>query len=373
MRVLIALDSFKDSLSSAAACQAVARGFDKAGFSSKILPISDGGEGFLACIKGQKEGSILHEIPCLDAYLKPQVASILLHEDSCYIECAQFIGLERVALNDRRVQDASSHPLSLALKEGKRLGAKRFVIGLGGSATNDLGAGFLQGLGAVFYGEQGEIKSPICGKDLLNIKSIDLGRMQRDFGEVYLACDVENPLTGPNGASHIYARQKGANDGDIELLERGIMHLEQLLNAAFGKSPGQEPGSGAAGGLGAAFFYAFDAKKCAALDILGAAEALEDVDLLITGEGRVDKSTIKGGKAPLALARLAKAKKVPAIALCGSLELDLAGLCELEREGLGAAFSIVSGPMELAQALHRALDLLELSAFNLARSLRLLG
>ncbi|MEL6133694.1 MAG: glycerate kinase, partial [Bacteroidota bacterium] len=247
-------------------------------------------------------------------------------------------------------------------------GVEEIILGLGGSATCDAGVGMAQALGYQFLGEEGNCLHPV-GKDLSQIAQIDATQVHPRLHHVSIsiACDVENPLYGPQGAAFIFAPQKGANQQEVRILDQGLQDIAHLLNRLAGKSVENILGAGAAGGMGAGAmaFLRGELQSGAALvgKWAGLSKQLADADLIITGEGKLDSQS-KDGKLISYIMKEAHQANVPVIALCGSLNLDIKGIEEL---GLISAQSILTGPATLDQALKSTKKGLELAAYSAFR------
>jgi len=328
MKIVIALDSFKGSCSARLACQAVAEGFKRVSseLDMTLLPISDGGEGLLESLENSPalSGVTPYIFSCTGPYgSKVDAGLLVLEGKTAFIEMAQCCGLELVQREHRRVENASTYGLGEMVKHALDMGCSRIVIGIGGSATNDGGAGFAQALGAQFYDKNSQlIEMPICGKDLINIAKIDFDKFDSRAAKVEfnVSCDVENPLLGKNGATYVYGPQKGADQATLDQLEIGMAHYVKLMSAITGKDVSLEAGSGAAGGLGAGLRWFVSAKLEKGIDLvlglLGAKSYIQQADLVIVGEGRLDSQSANG-KAPVGVARMARHYGVPVLALCG--------------------------------------------------------
>ena len=246
------------------------------------------------------------------------------------------------------------------------------IIGLGGSATNDGGAGMAAALGVRFFDFRGEIIMP-NGENLKHICDIDIRGLDSRIKDVSIevACDVENPLIGPNGASYIFGPQKGADIQMVEELDKGLQNYGLVLEKLFNRSLVGLPGAGAAGGLGAGLVGFLDAKLIKGIDIVMGITKLEEkmngVDLVITGEGMMDYQTAFG-KTPYGVAKLANKYKIPVIALTGAIG---AGAEILYEKGFNSIFSIIDKPMTLEEAIHNSKILLENAAERIIRAVKI--
>ena len=322
MKIVVAMDSFKGSLASDEANRAVAAGL--AGHEVVLLPLSDGGEGFLEPFRG---GSFASRAATVGGPLgEPAEAEFLFSpaEGRAILESARCCGLGLVPEGRRDPLRASSAGLGELIRSALDLGAREIVVGLGGSATCDCGMGMAAALGVRFLDEAGA-ELPPCGANLARIRSVDPSGLDARLARVRVvaACDVVNPLCGPTGSALVYAPQKGADARAVALLESGARNLATLLHRALFADRSEEPGAGAAGGLGFALRAFLDAELVPGADLalraVGLREALEGASLLITGEGRYDAQT-RFGKAPARAAALARARSIPTLLLCGGCD-----------------------------------------------------
>lgn len=374
MKVVIAPDSFKESLSAAEVAAAIARGWAKVFPAAELvlLPMADGGEGtvdaLLASLGGQRREQRVQGP--LGAPLTAHWG--LLADGSAAIEVAAASGLHLLEPVQRDVCRASSRGSGELLRAALDAGARRIILGLGGSATNDGGAGLLQALGVRLLDTQGQELAQ-GGAALAGLARIDSSGLDPRLAgvEVLVAADVDNPLCGPRGASAVFGPQKGASPCDVDLLDAALGHFARCTAEALGKDWQQEPGVGAAGGLGFALKAYLGASFCPGIQLVaqisGLAEAVIGADLVITGEGRLDSQTLHG-KTPAGVAEVAQQAGVPVLAIAGSLGDGYQALYEV---GIDAAFSLVPGPISLQQAMANAATELEARACDLARLWRL--
>ena len=374
MKVVIAPDSFKESLSAAKVAAAIARGWGKVFPDAELLllPMADGGEGtvdaLLASLGGQRM-----EQPASGPLGVPVTAHWgLLADGSAAIEVAAASGLHLLQPAQRDVCRASSRGSGELVLAALDSGAKRIVLGLGGSATNDGGAGLLQALGVRLLDARGQQLAP-GGAALQQLARIDISALDPRLQqvEILVAADVDNPLCGPRGASAVFGPQKGASPDDVDLLDAALGHFARCTAQVLGQDWQQEPGVGAAGGLGFALKAYLGASFCPGIQLVaqiaGLAQALTGADLVITGEGRLDSQTLHG-KTPAGVAEIAQQAGVPVLAIAGSLG---EGYQALYGVGIDAAFSLVPGPLSLQQAMASAAAELEARSCDLARLWRL--
>lgn len=370
MKVVIAPDSFKESLSAPDAAQAIARGWLSARPEDDLVlrPMADGGEGTVDAVLAAKSGE-RRECRVCGPLGQPVTAHWgWLEDGTAVIEMAAASGLHWVPERKRDATRTTSYGTGELLREALQAGARKIILGLGGSATNDAGLGLLQALGVRFLDGQGAELGP-GGAALAMLKSIDLSgldpRLQQV--EIEVAADVNNPLCGPHGASAVFGPQKGASPAQVEQLDAALRHFAGVTARTLGEDHSLFPGVGAAGGLGFASRAFLKARFRPGIELVaelsGLEDALQGAALAITGEGRLDGQSLHG-KTPVGVARLARRAGVPVIALAGSLG---EGLAELRDEGIEAAFSLVPGPITLAQACAQAAVELENRAEALAR------
>lgn len=326
MRIIIALDSFKESMSATVAVASAAAGIRAAHPAVTCLeaPISDGGEGLLDVLIPVL-GLETISVEVLDAYGELRTASYGLNPATgmAVIEVAQAIGLEHVPPHRRRILQASSAGVGQLLKDAHERGARDFLIGLGGTATSDGGIGAFLELGGSVMTSAGSADA-FDARALQEISSINLPDLSSWANTtVTLACDVSNPLTGATGAAQVFAPQKGASPEEVQLLDLLLGRWGQLVEDATGVQVVHAAGAGAAGGLGAFFLGFFGAMFKPGIDIVLDAIGLDDLlpsaDLVITGEGKIDAQTCHG-KAPWGVLQRARVQRVPVIAVCGKRE-----------------------------------------------------
>ncbi len=370
MKIVIAPDSFKESLSAPKVAAAIARGFVQAcpDVRCVCIPMADGGEGtveaILAATGGESRVNVVE-----DALGRPiQAQWGWLPGKIAIIEMACAAGLEHIAVADRDPLRASSLGVGQLMGHALDMGAQHIVLGLGGSATNDGGAGMLQALGLALLDAQGMALAP-GGAALAKLAHIDSSRLDARLKnvEITIASDVNNPLCGPKGASAVFGPQKGVTADQVMTLDRALAHFADLCAQVLGQDHRQDPGSGAAGGLGFAARAWMQARFRPGVEVVaelgGLASAIQDAQLVITGEGRMDAQTLHG-KTPMGVAKIAQAAGVPVIAIAGSLG---EGYQALYQSGIVAAFSLVSGPMTLEHACANAEQLLNDRAQDILR------
>lgn len=368
---LIAPDSFKGSISAIEFCNIANQLQSKHDINLLCRPLSDGGEGFVDAIvyAGLAEEKTLWASNPLGRKVKAKFAWMPA-SNTAIIEMAQASGITCLRREDRNPLQTHSTGTGQLIKAALALGAQKIILGLGGSATNDGGVGALQALGIPFTEAKGHAIN-LGGQALKTIDSIgEVPKALHDI-EWILACDVTNPLLGPQGATQVFAPQKGANEASINMLEQGLSHFANKLIESRGKDVTEIPGSGAAGGMAAGFIGLLDAQIKSGFDVLNDMLNLDRlfddnaIDVLITGEGKIDEQTAFG-KLPQRMARLAKQHQVKTVGLCGHLATTTEVLPEFD-----ALFSITPYPMDeftafsqSPQHLKNTLD----SIFSLLRS-----
>lgn len=317
MAVVIALDSFKGSLSAAKASRALAQGIEEVVPEEEVivLPIADGGDGLIDCLNESflAQGWKLQSLWVTGPYSKKVKASYLLKEKSAFIEMARSSGLTLVGNDQKRPLLSTTYGLGEVITDAVNRGATTLYIGLGGSATNDLGLGCMQALGVDLWTEDHQlIAQPFKSGDLLKLKEISTEKFESKFCNVKVVavCDVSNVLLGEKGATEVFGPQKGLRSEEIWQIESAMIQVAALLKEYFGKDYSETHGAGAAGGMGAALMWFFDAKVengiDTVLDLLQFENALKKAQFVITGEGSFDEQSLSG-KAPLGVLKMAKA------------------------------------------------------------------
>lgn len=358
MRVVVAPDSFKESMTAAEAAEAMVRGVRTVWPDAECvsLPLADGGEGTLAALVGPM-GAQLRSTATVDAIGRPIEAAWGLAADTAVIEAATVIGLELIPAELRDPLRAGTIGLAALITAALDAAATRMVIGIGGTATNDGGAGLLAGLGVRLLDGDGVEVAP-TPEGLQRLERVDVSGLDPRLRQVelQLASDVTNPLLGPDGATAVFAAQKGARSADLPQLETALRRLADALVAAGLPDVRELPGAGAAGGLGAALL-ALGARRGSGFTVVAQAvdleEAIRGADLVLTGEGSLDAQTASG-KAPAGVLALARRHAVPVLAFAGRIA-DVGAAIEL---GFVQAIAISPTSLPLEQALIRGPELL---------------
>lgn len=359
MRILVVPDSFKESLSAVEVAKAIAAGLNGFDRINEVieLPFSDGGEGAIDLLETLFDGSRV-EVQTVDALGRPIRAPYFRFKDrpAAWIELSQASGLAQIEPELRDPKITSTYGSGLQIKHALDSGCTDIYLGLGGSATNDAATGLLSALGALFSDEDGEPLEP-GGAALERLAHIDIEAVVRF--ELRLASDVEHPLLGPNGATHTFAPQKGADRATVTLLESALSNFAHKASALSQVDCAHLPKGGAAGGCAAALHSLLGAQLDSGFELLSNLarldEKIAEADLVITAEGRLDGQSIHG-KLPSALGLKCKALKKPLIVFAGSLEGPFEDLYKM---GVHGIFSIQSGPISLAESKAQAADLLQ--------------
>lgn len=374
LKIVVAMDSFKGSCSAFDAGEAVKRGILRVKKDAEVvnLPISDGGEGLIDALEQPLLGEhfVKKTMQVTGAYGEKTTCCFMQNEHSAVLEMAQCCGIYKYDRNKLDVRETTTYGLGECVAKALSEGIRFFKIGLGGSATNDGGAGFAQALGAKFFDKEGQlIPSPIKSKDLSKIGSVDMSAFNKEVlsSDFVGTCDVTNPLLGKLGATFVFGKQKGASPEVLKELEDGMSNYAKILSDYFGSDCINISGAGAAGGMGAALLFFCNAKLQSGietvLDLLKFDDKLQGCDLVFVGEGRMDGQSING-KAPVGVSLRAAKHGIPAIAICGSYTDDASALYDCN---IQAMFSICDGPMLLEQSISNAQRLIEKTVENALR------
>jgi len=375
MKIVIAPDSFKESLTAKEVCNAVESGFRKVFPQCEIVkvPMADGGEGTVESLVDATGGSIITTVVTGPLGHKVEAFFGMLGDGkTAVIEMAAASGLHLVKQESRNPMYTTSRGTGELIVAAMDQGADHIIIGIGGSATNDGGAGMVKALGArLLDTNRNEIDEG--GGFLGKLATIDLTEMDQRLSSVKfdVACDVDNPLTGPRGASAIFGPQKGASLEMIQELEANLGHYATIIEHAIGIHVENIPGAGAAGGLGAGMLAFLKAELKRGVDIVieatDLAHHLRGANLVITGEGKIDSQTIYG-KTPIGVAETAKKFNVPVVAIAGNVAHDSDVVKEY---GIDALFSVVPGVVTMDDALKNAFQNIERTAENMATLLKM--
>ncbi|KAF6692830.1 glycerate kinase [Pseudomonas sp. EKM23D] len=371
MKIIIAPDSFKDSLSAASVAQAIVEGLAQVWPDAQMIqcPMADGGEGTVDAVLAACHGELRRQI-----VRGPLGAPVdarwgwLADSHTAIIEMAEASGLQLLPPDQRDACRTTTFGTGELIRAALETGARRIILAIGGSATNDGGAGAMQALGVQMF-DADDQPLPPGGLALAQLARISLDSLDPRVAEVRfeIAADVNNPLCGPHGASAIFGPQKGASPQQVQQLDAALGHFADHCARVLPTDVRDEPGSGAAGGLGfaaKAFLGAqFRAGVEVVADLVGLDAAVRGADLVITGEGRFDAQTLRG-KTPFGVARIARQHGVPVIVIAGTLG---EGYEQMYSHGVDAAFALPSGPISLEQACSEAPRLLRERAADIAR------
>ena len=402
MKILIACDSFKDALPAQAVCEAIERGLRKGidslkkvnnqAFEIHQFPLADGGEGTFDILKQHLNLKKI-EIIVNNPLFRPQKAfygiTQNLESPIAFIEMAQAAGLQLLTPDERNPMKTTTFGVGEMIRDAIQNGAKEIVLAIGGSATNDAGMGMAAALGYTFLDENENPVLPM-GENLIKVHHIIPPPDLHAFPPTCVICDVTNPLFGRNGAAHVYARQKGATDSDIQALDDGLKHFSKIIekntsSVFYSKLEydthliPMKAGAGAAGGLGFGAMVFLNAELQSGIDVILNLTHFDDFlthhqfDWIITGEGKLDSQTAHG-KVVHGVARRAKKHNVSVIALCGSVDMPISNSADkshflLDDWGITAAFSINPQLVSLKEALAATSENLENMAFNVVRIL----
>ncbi|MDU0314050.1 glycerate kinase [Phycicoccus sp. M110.8] len=367
-RVLLAPDKFKGTLTAAEVAAHLEAGLRSVvpDLEVAVVPVADGGDGTLAAAEAagfervQVRATGPTGMPCWAAYGR--------RGDEAVVELAEVSGLARLGEGELAPLTATSRGTGDLVAAALDAGCRRVVVGIGGSASTDGGAGLLQGLGARISGRRGRALHA-GGGPLVDVVSLDLTELHPGLAsaELVVACDVDNPLTGPSGAAAVYGPQKGATPDDVQALDVALSAWADVVARATGRDLRNLPGAGAAGGVGFALLAVLGARAQPGAELVaqltGLADAVCSADLVVTGEGSLDEQTLHG-KAPAAVAALARDKGVPVVAVAGRVALDQPAL---RAAGVGTAYALLAAAADEREAFERPGPLLERIGARIAR------
>jgi len=370
-KFVAAPNAFKESLSALKAAESIAAGIRRVLPDAVVeqVPVADGGDGTAEALVAATGGKMM-SVTVTGPLGAPVEASygLLGSGRTAVIEMALASGLHLVPNENRNPLQTTTYGTGELISAALDQGVEEIIVGIGGSATVDGGAGMAQALGCALLDADGE-NIPRGGAGLARLARIDLSRRHPALEkvEVVVACDVDNPLTGPKGAPAVYGPQKGATPEMVQQLDGYLANYARMIKRDLRMDVDTVPGAGAAGGLGAGLLAFLGARLRPGVDIIieasGLEEKLKGADLIITGEGKLDRQTAFG-KAPIGVARLAKKHGIPVVALAGSLG---EGAEELADHGIDAVFSIVPGPVSLEEAMTRAVFFIERTTEQMVR------
>lgn len=376
MKIVLAPDSYKNSLTAKEVANSMRRGFEKVYPEAEYVnvPMADGGEGTVQSLIDAKNGKLVTET-VINPLGNPTEANYGLIDDGtvAVIEMAQASGIQFINQYTQNPYVATTFGTGQLIKSAIEHGAKTIIIGIGGSATNDGGAGMAQALGAHLLDDKGE-ELQYGGAMLSKLSKVDISELMPELTDVkvIIASDVTNPLTGKNGASHVFGPQKGANPEMVEFLDQALSHYAKILKRDLHKDLENVPGAGAAGGLGAGLLAFTNSEMRSGVEIVvdytNLQTAVQDADVVVTGEGQIDFQT-KFGKTPIGVAKATKAvnPKATVIAIAGSVGEKISELYPL---GIDAIFTCVPGVEELSQAIQDTDKNLQQVSENIARLIK---
>jgi glycerate 2-kinase len=357
MRVVLAPDSFGGTLSAVEAAEAVAAGWRRSAPDDELVlrPLSDGGPGFVDVLASVLDGEVV-PVPTTDPLGRPVVGAVLVSGDTAYVESAQATGLHLLIALERDPLRTSTYGLGALLAAAVECGGRRVVVGLGGSATNDAGAGMMAALGLV----PRDIAGRPLGYGGLALADLDHfdGAVQLRGAELVAATDVDNPLCGPNGATAVFGPQKGLRPEDRDRLDAALARWAEVAERDIPTAPAglaELPGAGAAGGLGAALL-ALGGTRAAGIELIsrvvGLPDALDAADLVVTGEGSFDSQSLRG-KVASGVAAAAAERGLPCLVLAGQVSV---GRREAAAAGVEAAYSVADEAGSVQEALRWPAD-----------------
>lgn len=375
MKIVIAPDSYKESLSALDVACAIEDGFREIFPDAQYvkLPVADGGEGTVEAMVAATQGRVV-DVEVTGPLGSPVRGFYGISSDNrcAFIEMAAASGLESVPVAQRNPLKTTSWGTGELIRHALECGVSRIIIGLGGSATNDGGAGMVQALGARLLTASGQPIAP-GGAGLETLATIDISELDSRLSrcQIDVACDVTNPLTGEEGASAVFGPQKGATPEMVAFLDRALAHYAACIQRDLGRDVLTLEGGGAAGGMGAALHAFCGAALRPGIEIVTDALHLDalvaDASLVITGEGRMDSQTIHG-KVPVGVAKVAKRYRIPVIGIAGSLTPDVG---VVHQHGIDAVFSVMYRICTLEEALLEAGENVRMAARNIAAVIKL--
>ncbi|WGL57126.1 glycerate kinase [Kluyvera intermedia] len=375
MKIVIAPDSYKESLSALDVACAIEAGFREIYPDAEYvkIPVADGGEGTVEAMVSATQGRVI-PVKVTGPLGEPVAGFYGVSDDEqcAFIEMAAASGLELLSPAQRNPLKTTSWGTGELIRHALDLGVRRIIIGLGGSATNDGGAGMVQALGAKLLTDEHQHIGQ-GGAELAALMKIDISELDSRLADcqIDVACDVTNPLTGEEGASAVFGPQKGATPEMVTNLDHALAHYAARIKQDLGIDVLSLEGGGAAGGMGAALFAFCGAKLRPGIDIVTEALHLDalvaDANLVITGEGRMDSQTIHG-KVPVGVARVAKRYHIPVIGIAGSLTADVG---VVHQHGIDAVFSVLYRICSLDDALEQAGENVRMAARNIAAVMKM--
>lgn len=379
MKLVVAMDSFKGCMTAMEASCAFERGFKKGFENVEVikLPMADGGEGTVQSLVDATKGHIIKE--WVTGPLGEPVEAfygLLGDGKTAVIEMAAASGLPLVPIEKRNPLITTTFGTGELIRKALDRGCREFYIGIGGSATNDGGAGMAQALGISLVDSTGK-ELPYGGGALKELANIDMTKVDERILEssIIVACDVDNPLCGERGAANVYGPQKGATSDMVKVLDEALLHFSNIVKRDLDKEILQVKGAGAAGGLGGGLIAFLGAKLMPGIEMVieksQLAEVMKGAALVVTGEGQIDQQTVYG-KTPIGVARVAKSLNIPVVAIAGTRGKNAEAV---RQHGIDCIFSLINRPITLEEAMEKdnAVDMLEKLAEEIAGLIRLSG
>lgn len=371
MKIIVSPDSFKQCITATQAARAIGAGIQKAWPDAQIteVPMADGGEGTLKALVDATRGETV-EIETFDPLRRPVEAEFgVCGGETGVVEMAAASGLQHLNPSEQNPLVTSTHGTGKLIRSALEAGVKEIIVAIGGSATVDGGTGLAEQLGIRFFDAKGKLLRDLCGGKLTEIARFDAENLDPRIKEcrISVACDVQNPLTGPVGAAAVYGPQKGATPEQVSVLQKGLENLATVIERETGRNVSNLPGAGAAGGLGAGLVAFLGAELRSGVDTVIKAANLDakihGCDLAVTAEGQVDHQSAFG-KVPSGIVQLGKKLSVPVVVLAGRLG---SGWEKMLENGACAVMPIPTGPMTNKTAMQEAEKMLEYAARTMAQ------
>ena len=367
LKIVIACDKYKDSLNAVAVCKIIEKVIKDIDRNIEVVlnPMADGGEGTVDTLVDSLGGRYINAVVAGPLGEKVRARFGLIKDNTAIIEMAAASGLWLLPEEKRNPLFTTSYGTGQLIEKALKSGAKKIIMGIGGSATNDAGTGAAKALGFKFYDKNNKMLDPV-GKELENIDRIDTvsANPLLKEAEILVACDVSNPLFGPEGAAYVYGPQKGASREEVLLLDKGLKNFARVVKKDLAKDISSIKGGGAAGGMGAGAMALLNARLEPGANIVitetGLADKLKNADLVITGEGSIDNQTFFG-KSAYGVAVEAKKFCIPVITINGSIHINYETLKADKEDLFSGNFSIINKIMSLKQAIGNSEELLYFS------------
>ena len=360
LNIIIACDKYKGSLSAVQVCETIKNSILEISNKINIItcPMADGGEGTVDTLVESQKGKYI-ELFVKDPLGKKIKSRFgIINDSTAVIEMSSASGLTLLSVKERNPLKTTTYGTGEMIKKAIELGCKTIILGIGGSATTDAGMGIGQALGVEFYDKKSNALG-FGGGELLKLESIDLSKINHPIKDIKIivACDIDNPLYGPNGAAYVFGPQKGADENMVKILDEGLKNFAKVVKNNLKKRINNIKGAGAAGGVGAGLVAFFNAElKSGAdivIDLIKLEDRIKDSDLVITGEGSMDNQTFYG-KSSFAVAKLGKKYKIPVISINGSVNIDYNNIANSKKNLFSGNFDIINKPMSLNFALENS-------------------